>query len=77
MSIASIKCAWRSSMTDDAGHAIRLAVRKAEASGRRYAVFSCGAGRFRVRRVVGNPAGALEIITPSWSYDATYREETA
>ncbi len=73
MSMASIKCNWRSTMTDCPLDAVRNAQRRAESSGRRYAVFSCGVGRYRIRRVKGSPASALEIVTPSWSYDAEYR----
>jgi hypothetical protein len=75
--LASTKCAYRSSITDDAAHTIRMAENKAEISGRRYGVFSCGAGKYRVRRITAHPQSALEIITPSWSYDQTYREEVA
>lgn len=71
--LAATRCNYRSSMTDDPDHAIQMAVERAETSGRRYGVFSCGAGKFRVRRIIGRPQSALEIITPSWSYDANYR----
>lgn len=77
MSLAAIKCNWRSTMTDCPLDAVRNAARRAESSGRRYAVFSCGAGKYRIRRVKGSPASALEIVTPSWSYDAAYREGAA
>lgn len=70
---ASIKCNRLSTMTDDAAHAVLIASRKAESSGRRYGVFSCGAGKYRVRRITGSPQSALEIITPSWNYDKAYR----
>lgn len=72
--IAAQKCNRRDTMTDDAEHAVRMAMRKAELSGRRYGIFSCGPGRFRVRRVYGHPRSALEIITPSWDYMREYRE---
>lgn len=72
---AAIKCNYRSTMTDCPAHAVHMAVNRAEISGRRYGVFSCGEGKFRVRRVKGRPQSALEIITPSWSYDKAYREE--
>lgn len=70
---AATRCNYRASMTDDPGHAVQMAVERAETSGRRYGVFSCGAGKFRVRRITGRPQSALEIIKPSWSYDANYR----
>jgi len=68
-----IKCKRSATITDDADHAIRMASNKAEISGRRYGVFSAGKGRFRVARVTGNPGSALEIVSPSWSYDEAYR----
>ena len=70
-------CRRRSSFTDDAAHALRMAEDRAEIAGRRYGIFSAGLGRYRVARVAGNPAGALEIVTPSWSYDAEYRKQQA
>lgn len=70
---AAIKCNRRSSITNCPDHALRLAEDRAEISGRRYGVFSAGLGLYRVRRIVGNPSSALEIITPSWSYDEEYR----
>lgn len=74
---AATKCNHRSTMTDCPAHAVRMAEARAELSGRRYGVFSCGRGVYRVRRVTGRPHSALEIITPSWSYDAAYREGAA
>lgn len=71
--IPAIKCNRRSSITNCPSHAIRMAEDRAEISGRRYGVFSAGLGLYRVRRVAGNPNSALEIIAPSWSYDAEYR----
>ncbi|RXE48723.1 hypothetical protein [Chromohalobacter israelensis] len=73
--IAATKCRRRSSLTDDADHALRMAEDRAEVAGRRYGVFSAGPGMFRVGRVTGQPAGALEIVKPSWSYDAEYRSQ--
>ncbi|SEN67812.1 hypothetical protein [Halomonas caseinilytica] len=75
--LAATKCNYRSSITDDIDHALRMAEDRAEISGRRYGVFSCGAGKVRVRRVTGRPQSALEIVTPSWSYDAEYRAQRA
>lgn len=71
--IAAIKCNRRTNITNCPDHALRLAEDRAEISGRRYGVFSAGLGLYRVRRIAGNPSSALEIITPSWSYDEEYR----
>ncbi|TFH85244.1 hypothetical protein EQG41_18190 [Billgrantia azerbaijanica] len=75
--IAELACTRRDSITADAENAVRMAIRKAEASGRRYGIFAHGHGLFRVRRVYGNPRRALEIVTPSWDYHKDYREMEA
>ncbi len=73
--IAATRCNHRATITDCPLHAVRMAEDRAERSGRPYGVFSCGAGKFRVRRLTGRPQSALEIITPSWSYTKAWRTE--